>query len=141
MIYCKIENGVVVDRALFEGEMPLSWPEFNGWVPSDHAQIGWEYVEQTFISPPPADVPPAPSPYTPLAPYQFWTAVRATNHEADLLAWVGNIPNPLEKAAASSMLEFSLEYRREHPFMVIAGEALGMTPAELDTLWLWAKTL
>ena len=97
----------------------------------------WEAEGNTI----PAYVPPPVNPFTPLQPYQFWTAVRATNHEADLLTWVANLQNPLEKASASSMLEFSLEYRREHPFIGIAGQVLGMTAEELDTLWLWAKTL
>ena len=94
----------------------------------------WEEEQAAYVL-------PVTSPFTPLQPYQFWTAVRATNHEADLLTWVANLQDPLEKASASSMLEFSLEYRREHPFIGIAGQVLGMTAEELDTLWLWAKTL
>lgn len=89
----------------------------------------------------PYEAPPAPSPFLPLRPYQFWTAVRATDHEADLRGWAAALENPLQKAAATSMLEFSLEYRFDHPYMDAARQALGLPISEFETLWLWAMTL
>lgn len=57
MIYCKVVAGLVVDRALFEGEMPLDWPERDKWAQSDEAQIGWSHDGQVFRPPPPVPLP------------------------------------------------------------------------------------
>lgn len=83
----------------------------------------------------------APSPFLPLKPYQFWGAVRATGHEIDLLAWVDAIADPVQKGIASAMLEFSLEFRRDHPLIEAARVHLEMTEQELNDLWLWGLTL
>jgi hypothetical protein len=113
-------------------------------VPNDpanrHRQMiaEWEAEGNTI----PAYVPPPPpSPYKPLAPYQFWTAVRATGQEAQLKAWATGLPDPVQAAAASSMLEFSLEYRYDHPFMDTARQVLDLPLSDFQALWLWALTL
>lgn len=82
-----------------------------------------------------------PSPYRPLKPYQFWGAVRATDHEQDLKDWVATIEDPMQRGIASAMMEFSLEFRRDHPLMEAARVALGMSEQELNDLWLWGLTL
>ena len=84
---------------------------------------------------------PVVSPYLPLKPYQFWAAVRATGHEVDLIAWVEGITDPVQKGIASAMLEFSLEFRRDHPLIEAARVHLDMTEGELNDLWLWGLTL
>lgn len=61
-IYCKIELGAVVNRAEFEGDLPNDWPDFDAWVASDEAQIGWSYANGVFTPPPPPELPPAPEP-------------------------------------------------------------------------------
>jgi len=43
MIYCRIADGVVVDRAVFAARMPRDWPDKDEWVCSSKAQIGWSY--------------------------------------------------------------------------------------------------
>ena len=88
-----------------------------------------------------ANPPPPHNPYLPLKPYQFWGAVRATGHEIDLHAWVDTIADPVQKGIASAMLEFSLEFRRDHPLIEAARIHLGMTETELNDLWLWGLTL
>lgn len=56
---CKIENGIVVNRAHFDGAVPEGWlPEGETWVESDEAQIGWAYAEGAFTEPTPAPEPP-----------------------------------------------------------------------------------
>lgn len=85
--------------------------------------------------------PPTPSPFLPLKPYQFWGAVRALGYEQDLKDWVATIVDPVERGIASAMLEYSLEFRRDHQLMAAARLALGMTESELDSLWLWGLTL
>ena len=89
----------------------------------------------------PAYTPPNVTPFGPLKPYQFWGAVRATGHEQDLADWVAAIADPVQRGIASAMLEFSLEFRRDHPLIEAARVHLGMTEIELDDLWLWGLTL
>ncbi len=97
----------------------------------------WETEGNTI----PAYEPPATNPFAPLKPYQFWGAVRATGHEIDLNAWVDTIADPVQKGIASAMLEFSLEFRRDHPLIEAARIHLEMTETELNDLWLWGLTL
>lgn len=97
----------------------------------------WEAQGNTI----PAYEPLEPNPFLPLKPYQFWGAVRATGHEIDLHAWVDTIADPVQKGIASAMLEFSLEFRRDHPLIEAARIHLGMTETELNDLWLWGLTL
>jgi hypothetical protein len=54
--YVKVEDGVVVDRAEFDGSIPESWPERETWHESATAQIGWSHDGQQFTAPTP---PPA----------------------------------------------------------------------------------
>lgn len=89
----------------------------------------------------PAYAAPTPNPFGPLAPYQFWGAVRATGHETALTTWVGAMSDPVQKGIASAMLEFSLEFRRDHPLIEAARVHLEMSEAELNDLWLWGLTL
>lgn len=97
----------------------------------------WEAAGNTI----PAYVPPVGNPYLPLKPYQFWGAVRATGREQSLKDWVAAIPDPVQKGIASAMLEFSLEFRRDHPLIEAARVHLEMTDQELNELWLWGLTL
>jgi hypothetical protein len=50
---CKIENGVVTNRASFAGEVPDGWiPEGETWVEDEEAQIGWTYADGVFAASP-----------------------------------------------------------------------------------------
>jgi len=140
MIYCKIADGVVIDRAIFDTEMPDGWPDFDQWVRDDEAQIGWMLVEGSEI------VPPAPEPVEPLIPVprlpnlepdQFWFVVRVSGHAEDLSVWLSTLhdTDPVEWAAASSKLEFAKFFERDHPFVEAAREALGIPSEQLDALW------
>lgn len=52
MIYCKIENGVVINRATFADTLPDGWAgEGDTWVQNDDAQIGWTYDGTSFTAP------------------------------------------------------------------------------------------
>ncbi len=96
-----------------------------------------------------ADAPePEPAPLADLKPYQFWAVMRATGHEAGLRAWVASLNDPeneaydpLAWANASAIIDFSLEYRRDHPLVGAAQQVMGVTVSELDDLWRYAATL
>jgi hypothetical protein len=65
MIYVEVRDGVVVNRIVFDGEMPQDWPEFETFVQNDEAQIGWGYADGVFTPPPrldPGPVAAAPDP-------------------------------------------------------------------------------
>lgn len=53
MIYCKIKNGVVINRAEFDGELPKDWPDAADWLQDDTAQIGWTMNVHGVFEPPP----------------------------------------------------------------------------------------
>jgi len=57
MFYCKVENGMVVNRAVFDAEMPEDWPDREAWVQNDAAQIGWSHDGEEFIAPPAPEEP------------------------------------------------------------------------------------
>lgn len=128
--YVLIKDGVVVQK------QPYAAPGFIE--APDDAVCGMLFDGGGFSPPPP---PEPPSPYIPLKPYQFWGAVRALGHEQDLKDWVAVIADPVQRGIASAMLEFSLEFRRDHPLIDAARVHLGMTETELDDLWLWGLTL
>lgn len=59
MIYCKIENGVVVNTAEFDGFMPEGWDEKDSlWVADSQAYKGWTYDGKVFTKPPEVTRPP-----------------------------------------------------------------------------------
>lgn len=57
MHYCKVDNGIVVNRAVFNAEMPEDWPDREAWFQDDAAQIGWAYEGGEFIAPPAPEEP------------------------------------------------------------------------------------
>lgn len=63
MIYIKVVDGIVVDRALFDGEMPSDWPDATDWLRNDVAQVGWIDDGGTFTAPPSLPVVPTITDY------------------------------------------------------------------------------
>lgn len=67
---CRIENGIVTNRAHFNGAVPEGWiPEGETWVENAEAQIGWTYADGVFTAPPRALDPP-PDNYRPMIRYR-----------------------------------------------------------------------
>jgi hypothetical protein len=133
MRHAIIENGVVANIVVAEPDFAAS----KGWiVATPGVQTGWLYDGENF-APPDA---PGPEPLAPLQPWQFWAALRIAGYETDVKAYVAGLDQP-QQAVAASMLEFSLEYRRDHPLVEAIRVELGMTPAELDGLWSSALAL
>jgi hypothetical protein len=58
-IFCHVSNGLVDNRAVFDGDLPEDWPDRENWFATDEAQIGWRYADEEFAAPPP---PPPPDP-------------------------------------------------------------------------------
>ncbi|MBN9333850.1 hypothetical protein [Devosia sp.] len=87
-----------------------------------------------------------------LEPDQFWFVVRLTGHEQELRDWAAALnnpgteqePNPLYDpvgwAWASSKLDSSKYFERDHPLVEAARQALGMSPELLDNLWAYGAS-
>lgn len=80
-----------------------------------------------------------------LEPDQFWFGLRVAGYEDDVRAWVASLNdpespffNPVEWASASAKLEFAKFFERDHPLVLAAQQAIGISEAELDALWLYA---
>jgi hypothetical protein len=59
-IFVQIDNGIVVNRAVFDGGIPDGWPNPEMWVANNEAQIGWTYSGGVF-APPVEPEPPPPT--------------------------------------------------------------------------------
>lgn len=141
------ENGTLIDcYVLVDGEeMP-----YTAKAGDESTSYVWDIITSGLAGSISTYVPPYPKPeYFPfLKPYQFWTVMRATGHESDLRNWVSSLndeqsPNydPVAWAYASSVIDYSLEYRREHSLVEAAREVMGVTEEQLDDLWRYASTL
>ncbi|TCL70529.1 hypothetical protein [Rhizobium sp. BK251] len=51
MIYVQIDGSSVINRAVFEEEMPNDWPDRESWFANEEAQIGWSYQNGEFSAP------------------------------------------------------------------------------------------
>lgn len=80
--YCKIQASLVVNRTIFDGEMPEDWPDAEQWIPNEDAQIGWGYADGQFTAP---ELPlePEPAPLITISKDAIWR--RATDEEAELM--------------------------------------------------------
>ncbi|MBB3947696.1 hypothetical protein GGQ73_003667 [Rhizobium skierniewicense] len=50
-IYVKVADGVVTDRAVFDGTIPKDWPDVELWTKNEEAQIGWQLANGVFSPP------------------------------------------------------------------------------------------
>jgi hypothetical protein len=80
-----------------------------------------------------------------LEPDRFWFGLRAAGYEDDVRAWVASLNdpqsahyNPVDWASASAKLEFARYFERDHPLVLAAQQAIGISEAELDALWQFA---
>ena len=76
------------------------------------------------------------APFPNLEPYQFHAMVLLTGYSADIEAAIDADPEPAFKAAAWAKYRYSTHYKRFDPFVVALAAAVGLTPEQLDALWL-----
>lgn len=86
MNYCQIDNGVVVNCAVFDESMPDDWPDKDSWVQDDEAQIGWLYADGIFSAPPSnlEPLPPPPPSIETVVLYDHERRIRATEGQPPL---------------------------------------------------------
>lgn len=56
--YVQLRDGLVVNRTIFDGDMPEGWAAGDEWIASEEAQIGWSYTNGRFAAPPRSEPPP-----------------------------------------------------------------------------------
>lgn len=95
----------------------------------------WEAEGNTI----PPYVPPEPS-LPDLAPYQFRAMLKLSGKQDDLYAFIEAMPEP-EKTVAQAKLEYSLVFKRDNDLVEAARQAMGLSPEELDDLWLQASQI
>lgn len=85
-----------------------------------------------------AAVPPPPQ-FPPLPRLTFWLAAAEISvTKAGVRAHIETMPEGVEKVQAFVYLEEANVYRREDPLLNAMAGIEGITPEQLDTLWLWA---
>ncbi|WP_037069309.1 hypothetical protein [Rhizobium favelukesii] len=153
MIFCKIENAVVVDRIIAD-DLPSDWPDLSSWVQEDEAQIGWGYTGGAFI-PPPAPVLPVDVPAE-ISRRQFFQVLAnrqlISKGEALTAVTAGTLPAALD-ALVSQILDEDIEwearmlfagaqtFNRSNGFVDFFGAMQGMSTVDLDQLWRDASVL
>lgn len=135
MIFCEITDGVVTNRAVFDGEMPSDWPNRTAWIASEVAQIGWEHDGTGFIAPPLPEPEPAP-PVTSVSARQFKLQLLAAGLIDDVEAWVQAQDRAIQIAYANSGT-----FVRGEPMMQQGFTDLGFTSAQIDAFFTAAALL
>jgi hypothetical protein len=132
MRYAIIDAGRVVN--VIEAEEPIDGLTM---VPSDEANIGWEWTGAMFVAPPPP--PPPPPPPTPRVPnavtrrqLRLWL-VRNGYTLSQVEALIEALPEPQRTEARIEWQDATL-FERGHPLLrQLAGALLGLESAALDT--------
>ena len=156
MIYCRIEDGVVVNRMVVGDEgLPDDWQDASAWVSNEEAQIGWLYDGGKFS--PPAEKPTSDVPLVPdiISDWRFFqqlaVAGMITQTEALEAVKTGDIPAAMEafintlpadqQFSARMVLCGATQFSRSHPLVAEFAAANGMTSDQVDDLWIKAAKL
>ncbi|MBY3055031.1 hypothetical protein HF263_02920 [Rhizobium leguminosarum] len=80
-----------------------------------------------------------------LKKWQLWLAaleLPSPIFKADVLAAVAGMPgfSDVEKETIRIMIEDAQEYAREDPRIDVLAQVMGISPAEMDSLWRWAAS-
>lgn len=107
-----------------------------------------EYIKEGLVPMSEAEVdahinPPPPPPSVPdfVSRAQGKAALIQAGKWADVLAFVDGIEDPTEKALAEVALNDTQTWRRDSPFLASATEALGLSEAEVDDLFIEAAKI
>jgi len=123
MRYAIITQGVVTNTV----EADDSTAEANGWIRSDTAGIGDSYANGVFT---PAAAP-APTVPQSLTPKQIRKVLTAHNLRAQVEAAV-----TAADQNTKDEWEFSQSYLRTDPLLETMAASLGLTPAQIDQLFI-----
>ena len=127
-----IENNKVINHA----EADADFAESMGWIPAADSRIGDTWDGEAFTPAPPA---PTPVPRS-VTMRQARLALLSAGLLDDIDAAINALPSP-QKEAARIEWEYSQEVQRHNGFVSILAPSLGLTEAQIDTLFIQAKTL
>lgn len=130
--YAILIDGAAVNFA----EADADYAEGKGWVLAEQAGIGdtWDGTAwHTAESPPPVpEVVTRAQGKAALVHFGKWAAV---------LEFVAAIPDDTQRLLAEIALNDTQEWRRDSPFLAAAADALGLTEAQMDGLFVYAATV
>lgn len=134
MQYAIIENDMIVniaeaDEPLAENWEPLQVSAGRGWVRPGPGQP-WQSPE-----------PAAPTVPASVTRAQGKAALIGAGLWPGVQAYVAGIPDPTQQALAEVALNDTLEWRRDSPFLAAAAAGLGLTPEQLDGLFIAAAQI
>ena len=127
-----IENNKVINHA----EADANFADSVGWIPAADSRIGDTWDGEVFTPAPPA---PTPVPGS-VTMRQARLALFGAGLLDDIDAAINALPSP-QKEAARIEWEYSQEVQRHNGFVSILAPSLGLTEAQIDTLFIQAKTL
>lgn len=146
MIYCKIENGAVVNRASFAGSMPDGWAEPGAvWIADEAAQIGWAYDGKDFVPPPKPPEPPPP--YTDINRSAFLFMMNKIGiTEAAVEALIDKMPDGTPEQADAKTLALIVfrnqqTFARGNQLLQMLTAAAGLTSEAVDAAWRAAERI
>lgn len=134
MQYAIIENNVIdniaeSEEALAENWEPLPEGAGRGWVRSGPGQ--------------PFGPPAAPEPAVPesVTRAQGKAALIGAGLWPGVQAYVAGIADPTQQALADVALNDTLEWRRDSPFLAACADGMGLSPEQLDALFISAAQI
>ena len=77
----------------------------------------------------------------PLSPWQFRAMLKMAGLEQSVVTAIAMIPDPAARAVAEAKLEYVLSFQRADPLFAMLGPAVGVTPEQIDTMWMQAAAL
>ncbi len=116
----------------------IRWDGVTPWTPPDGATImllsaaiaaGYPYATRE------PSVPDAVQPVQ----LRTWLLYAGKLDQVDAL--IDGIPDPMQRAEAKQRWDYTLTIPRTHPMVIMIGQKLGMTDADLDAAFLEAATL
>lgn len=127
-----IDAGRVTNHAEADADFAAS----QGWIPAAGSRIGDLWDGEVFTQPP----PPAPVVPAAVTMRQARLALLGAGLLDDVDAAINAMPSP-QKEAARIAWEYSQEVQRHNGVVAVLGPALGLTEAQIDTLFLAAEKL
>lgn len=75
-----------------------------------------------------------------LLPYQFFAMLQISGHQTDVDNFIASLSGT-EKIVAQAKLDHSLSFQRDNDLVKTVQQAVGISDADLDTLWAQAAQL